>query len=97
MSIMKPRRRNWLIDSEIQVGLSIRLALCLAAYSSFFLAMSLIDPITTLFTARSEMVMRQAAAWELHRFLTTTAGPMLLATACMILQVPYRYLPIFER
>jgi len=79
------RRRNWLIDSEIQVGLGVRLALCLTAYTALFLVVSLADPISTLFSSKASPMATQAARWELHRFITSTIGPLFLATACMVL------------
>jgi len=85
MSMLKIRRRKWLIDNEIQVGLGVRLALCLAAYTALFLAVSLVEPVSTLFSSRADPAALQTARWELHNFLTSTIGPLLIATACMVL------------
>jgi len=85
MSRPKIRRRSWLIDKEIQVGLGVRLALCMAGYMALFLAVSLVDPIVTLVSSESTVMARNAAGFEIQRFLITMLGPLLFATACMIL------------
>ena len=85
MSKPRFRRREWLIDNEVQVGLGIRLALCLAGYLALFLSISLFDPISTVLWPGPDEAVRAAAAQRIRDFLSSTGGPLLIATACMIL------------
>jgi methyl-accepting chemotaxis protein len=84
---MKPkfRRRLWLIDREIQVGMGVRLALCLAGYMALFMAFSLIDPVTTILSSDGTVTQREAAVGSIREFLSDSLAPLLIATACMIL------------
>ena len=79
------RRSRWLIDHEIQVGLGVRLALCMAGYLALFLLVAVVDPLIVLLSGSASEGARDAAARDLTGFLTSTVGPLLIATACMIL------------
>lgn len=79
------RRARWLIDSEIQIGLGLRLALCMAGYLALFLVVALVDPIIVLLSGSVSEGARQAAMHDATGFLRSTIGPLLFATACMIL------------
>jgi methyl-accepting chemotaxis protein len=81
----KHRRRLWLIDREIQVGMGVRMALCLAGYMALFMAFSLIDPVSTLLSSDPTAAEREEALAAIREFLSSSLAPLLIATACMIL------------
>ncbi|MEN8148872.1 MAG: hypothetical protein ABFS86_03560 [Planctomycetota bacterium] len=85
MDNSKYRRTRWLVDHEIQVGLGLRLTLCMAGYLVLFLVVALVDPLIILLSGSASAGARTVAGRDLMGFLTAVAGPLLFATACMIL------------
>lgn len=81
----KTRRMRWLVDQEIQVGLGVRLALSMVGYLMLFLVIALVDPLIVLLSGSATEGARAAAGSELRGFLGSVIGPLLFATACMIL------------
>jgi len=81
------RRRRWLIDREIQVGLGGRIALCVAAYFLLFCLAALLDPILTLLDSESPHPARAAASDQVVGFVRIALGALLLALACVMLHV----------
>jgi hypothetical protein len=85
MSKPKWRRRNWLIDSEIQVKLGVKFVFVLAGYLALFYVVVLLDPLIILMGAGGESANWFAAHDQIQHFLSFTLTPMLFAMACMIL------------
>ena len=68
MPKQKFRRRKWLINDEIQVGLAVRLSLLLVGYLTLFSLISLVDPIYVLLTAKAGSFELAAAKNEIGGF-----------------------------
>jgi methyl-accepting chemotaxis protein len=76
------QRRTWLIDTDIQVRLAVKLALCLTAYLILFCVIALWEPILMLFQGGLGY---GTALAEIRAFLAAILMPLLFAIASMVL------------
>jgi hypothetical protein len=79
------RRTQLLIDRDVQVRLSVRLALCLLGYVLMFCLISLGEPLLVLLGAVETDLTKEMALQIIYRFSSTILAPLLFAVACMIL------------
>ncbi len=79
------RRTQLLIDPDVQVRLSVRLAFCLLGYVLLFCLISLGEPLLVLLGVLNSDLSPVVARQILIQFSSTILAPLLFAIACMVL------------
>lgn len=85
MPVKRFRRTQWLIDSDVQVRLSVRLASCLVSYIVLFCLIAMAEPLAVLVGFQVTDLSREAASRMIRDFSGTILAPLLFAVACMVL------------
>lgn len=80
MAAQRYRRRKWLIDTDIQVRLGVKLAFYVGVYLALFCLVALFEPILVLLKGGIDSV---TAHEEIVTILSAILLPLLLAVACM--------------
>ncbi|MHC4860123.1 MAG: hypothetical protein ACYTDY_08540 [Planctomycetota bacterium] len=80
MAAQRYRRRKWLIDTDIQVRLGVKLAFYVGVYLALFCLVALFEPLLVLLKGGIDSV---TAREEIATILGAILLPLLLAVACM--------------
>ena len=85
MSSQRFRRTRWLIDSDIQVRLTMKFAICMVCYLFLFCLIALVDPLIVMLSGSASEARFAAAKADVGVFLDAVLVPLAFAIACMIL------------
>ncbi|MHC4471243.1 MAG: hypothetical protein ACYTDY_01760 [Planctomycetota bacterium] len=85
MGTKADRRKTVVVDGRLQLGLSLRILLCLACYLLLFCGFALLQPFLFLLSDRASGGAALAASREIEAFYSIMLGPLLLTFACMAL------------